>query len=128
MKPREQHHPYGITVTRDAARTLLDGDRDAPFMLVPATVRASERGRIPGVVLADGTVRVHTLEKSKDPVLHSALEALGKARGLAGAVNTSLNLPGRPPAATVREVLECYFTTGMDALVLGSRLLRKEAR
>jgi carbamoyltransferase len=128
VKPREQHHPYGITVTRDAARTLLDGDRDAPFMLVPASVRASERGRIPGVVLADGTVRVHTLEKAKDPVLHSALEALGKARGLAGAVNTSLNLPGRPPATTVREVLECYFTTGMDALVLGSRLLRKEAR
>jgi carbamoyltransferase len=128
VKPREQHHPYGITVTREAARTLLDGDREAPYMLVPATVRASERARVPGVVLADGTVRVHTLEKSKDPVLHAALEALGRARGLAGAVNTSLNLPGRPPAATVREVLECYFTTGMDALVLGDRLLRKEAR
>ena len=56
------------------------------------------------------------------------LSALGRSRGLAAAVNTSLILPGRPPATTVREVLECFYTTGMDALFLGGRLLRKPAR
>jgi carbamoyltransferase len=125
VKPRESHHPYGMSITREAAKGLLEKDREAPFLLVPALVRASERKRIPGVVLADGTVRVQTVDRAVDPVFHALLEGVGKRRGLAAAVNTSLNLPGRPPATTVREVLECYFTTGMDALVIGNRLLRK---
>lgn len=128
VKPRESHHPYGMSVTRGAAADLLEKDRAAPYMLVPALVKPEWRKRIPGVVLADGTVRVQTVEKGIDPAFHAVLEGIGKRRGLAAAVNTSLNLPGRPPATTAREVLECFFTTGMDALVLGGRLLRKGGR
>ncbi len=125
VKPRETHHPYGMSITREAAGALLERDREAPYMLVPALVKAAERRRIPGVVLADGTVRIHTVDRAVDPAFHALLEGVGRRRGLAAAVNTSLNLPGRPPATTVREVLECFFTTGMDALVVGDRLLRK---
>ena len=125
IKPRESHHPYGISLTEAAAAVLLEGGRAAPYMLVPAVVKAAQRGRIPGVVLADGSVRVQTVAPGADPFFHSVLEAAGKRRGLAAAVNTSLNLPGRPPATTVRECLECFFTTGMDALLVGRRLLRK---
>lgn len=125
IKPRESHHPYGISVTGEAAADLLEGGARDRFMLVPATVRASRRDRIPGVVLADGTVRVQVADRQGDAFLHSVLDALGSRGGLAAAVNTSLNVPGRPPATTAREVLECYFTTGMDALLLGNRLLRK---
>jgi carbamoyltransferase len=127
VKPRESHHPYGISVTREAAASLLEDGSADPFMLVPAVTRKDQRGRIPGVVLADGTVRVHVAARDADPAFHALLEEVGRRRGLAAVVNTSLNLPARPPATTAREVLECYFTTGMDALVLGSRLLRKDA-
>jgi carbamoyltransferase len=125
VKPRETHHPYGMSITREAASGLLEKDRVEPFLLVPALVKPSERKRIPGLVLADGAVRVQTVDRAADPAFHALLEGVGRKRGLAAAVNTSLNLPGRPPATTVREVLECFFTTGMDALVLGNRLLRK---
>ncbi len=128
VKPRETHHPYGMSVTREDAARILEKDRDEPYLLVPALVKSSERKRIPGLVLADGTVRIQTVTRAADPAFHALLEGVGKRRGLAAAVNTSLNLPGRPPATTVREVLECYFTTGMDALVLGGRLLRKEGK
>jgi len=128
VKPRESHHPYGMSITRAAAATLLEKDRESPFLLVPALVKPSERARIPAVVLADGTVRVQTVDRALDPAFHAVLEGIGKRRGLAAAVNTSLNLPGRPPATTAREVLECFFTTGMDALVLGGRLLTKTGK
>jgi carbamoyltransferase len=128
VKPRETHHPYGISLAREAAGALLERDRDHPFLLVPAVVKAAERRRIPGVVLADGTVRVQTVTRERDPVFHALLEGVGRRRGIPAVVNTSLNLPARPPAATAREVLECFFTTGMDALVLGHRLLRKGPR
>ena len=49
VKPRESHHPYGISIAREAAGGLLERDREAPFLLVPAVVKAAERGRIPGV-------------------------------------------------------------------------------
>jgi carbamoyltransferase len=125
VKPRETHHPYGISVTTEAAGGLLEGPARDPWMLVPAVVRAAERKRIPGVVLADGTVRVQVVDRARDPALHALLEGVAKRRGIAAVVNTSLNLPARPLATTAREVLECFFTTGMDALFLGGRLLRK---
>ena len=128
VKPRESHHPYGISVTREAAATLLERGAGDACMLVPAVVKADQRRRIPGVVLADGTVRVQVVERAAEPEFHALLEGVGKRRGLAAVVNTSLNVPARPPAATPREALECFFTTGMDALVLGNRLLRKEGK
>ena len=125
VKPREAHHPWGISVPREAAADLLSWDRGTPSMLVPATVRPDRRDRIPGVVMADGTVRVQTVDAGTDPGFHAVLKRLGELRGTPAAVNTSLNLPGRPLATTAREALECFYTTGMDALVLGDRLLRK---
>jgi predicted NodU family carbamoyl transferase len=40
-------------------------------------------------------------------------------------LNTSLNLPGRPPALTASDALEIFATTGLDALVLGPFLVAK---
>jgi carbamoyltransferase len=125
VKPRESHHPYGISLAREAAGRILEKDREDPFLLVPAVVKPAERKSLQGVVLADGTVRLQTVDRARDPEFHALLTEVGKRRGLPAVVNTSLNLPGRPPATTAREALECFYTTGMDALVLGNRLLRK---
>jgi carbamoyltransferase len=94
-------------------------------MLVPAVVKPVARARLAGLVLGDGTLRVHTVDRERDPFLHALLAALGRARGLEAAVNTSLNVPGRPLSTNALECLSCFWTTGMDALVLGGRLLRK---
>ncbi len=125
VKPRESHHPFGISVTREEAGRLFEGPAEAAAMLVPPVVRKEHRARLPGVVLADGTARVHTVDGERDPAFHALLAEVGRSRGTAAAVNTSLNPPGRPLATTAREVLACFYTTGMDALVLGDRLLRK---
>jgi carbamoyltransferase len=125
VKSRESHHPFGISITADAANALLEDRARDRSMLVPATVRAAQRDRLPGLVLADGSVRVQVVDAARDPEFHALLQFLGKSTGVEAAVNTSLNLPGRPPALEVRDALPCFFTTGMDALMVGNHLLRK---
>jgi carbamoyltransferase len=65
------------------------------------------------------------VDRARDPGFHALLAAVGKSRGVEAVVNTSLNVPGRPLSATALECLSCFYTTGMDALLLGDRLLRK---
>ncbi len=125
VKTRESHHPFGVAMTRTEAERTLERPVDGTSMLVPARVRASERDRFRGLVLADGSVRLQVVDAEENPEFHAVLLDLGRRTGVAAAVNTSLNLPGRPPATGPREALECLYTTGMDALVLGDRLLGK---
>lgn len=126
VKSRESHHPFGVAVTAAEADRLLEGTGRDASMLVPARVKDPERRRLPGLVLADGSLRVQVVDAARDPGFHALLETLGRATGTAAAVNTSLNVPGRPPAAGAREALRCFYTTGMDALLLGPHLLRKD--
>jgi carbamoyltransferase len=123
VKRREAHHPFGVSMTgREASRSLESGG--GPSMLVPATVTEAARAGFGSLVLEDGTLRVQVVDENVNEDFHSLLEACA-GDGPAALINTSLNLPGRPPAVDARAILECFFTTGMDALVLGDRLLTK---
>jgi len=41
-------------------------------------------------------------------------------------VNTSFNIRGQPIVCTPADAYECFMSTGIDALVLGGFLLRKQ--
>jgi len=43
-------------------------------------------------------------------------------------VNTSFNVRGEPVVCTPEDALACFMSTGMEVLVVGNCLLRKEAQ
>jgi carbamoyltransferase len=89
-------------------------------MLLWNRVRPERRTELAAVVTEDGVARWHGVAADREPAFHSLLAAFGKKTGrLPALVNTSLNLPGRPPAVTPREAIEVFATTGLDAVVLG---------
>jgi carbamoyltransferase len=126
VKPREEHHPFGVSLHADRAAEVFEGPAESPYMLLWNRVRPERRTELAAVVTEDGIARWHGVAQDREPALHALLGAFGKATGrLPALVNTSLNLPGRPPAVTPREALEIFATTGLDALVMGPFVVAK---
>jgi len=59
------------------------------------------------------------------PRFHALLRAFEGHTGVPVLVNTSFNVRGEPIVCTPRDALEAFFTTPLDALVIGSFLVEK---
>lgn len=125
VKARSESHPFGLSVAREAAAELFREIQDSPFLERTGRLRPEARRRLPAVAAAEGRVRYHTVEASQSPLFHALLAAVGRRTGVPALLNTSLNEPGRPMATTPREAIACFYTTGLDALALGSFVLTK---
>ena len=89
-------------------------------------VRPEKRDVIPAVVHVDGTCRPQSLEREANPRYYDILHGFHRETGVPVLLNTSFNVRGEPIVCRPVEALRCYLSTGMDALVLGPFLLRKD--
>ena len=65
------------------------------------------------------------VERTANPLLWQLLRKFGERGRAPMLVNTSFNLFGEPLVLTPRDAVRSYFCSGIDALVIGSFLLRK---
>ena len=89
-------------------------------------VRPSRRLQVPAVVHADGCTRAQTVHAATNPRYHELLHRFHRHTGIPGVLNTSLNGPGRPIVGSPADALDLFKQTGIDALVLGDLLVRRE--
>jgi len=88
-------------------------------------VRPEWRDRIPAVVHVDGTARAQTVDPGQEPLVARLLEYVGRLTGVPVLINTSLNTAGRPMVDDPRDALECFGSAPIDALAIGSFLVRR---
>jgi carbamoyltransferase len=81
--------------------------------------------RIPAVVHVDGTARIQTVDREREPLMARVLEAFERRTGVPVVVNTSLNTAGRPMVDDPRDALECLGSAPIDMLAIGSFLVRR---
>jgi carbamoyltransferase len=89
-------------------------------------VRAEWRSRLAAVTHVDGTARVQTVDAETSPRFHALLLAFGERSGVPVLLNTSFNLAGEPIVARVVEGYSTFRRSGIDLLVAGRWLVRKE--
>ena len=73
----------------------------------------------------DGTARIQTIDRQQCPRYYELLKAFQARTGVPVLVNTSFNTRGEPIVCTPRDAIECFWTSPLDALVIGSYLLEK---
>ncbi|RYY64863.1 MAG: carbamoyltransferase, partial [Comamonadaceae bacterium] len=100
-------------------------DGASPFMLFIYNVRAEQKDRIPSALHTDRTARVQTVHKETNPLFHELLERVHETTGVPVVVNTSFNVRGEPIVATPKAAIEAFYSTPLDALVIGSFILEK---
>ena len=125
VKFREWWRPFAPSLKREAAGDYLESAGDSPFMVLTAQVRPEKRAVIPAVTHVDGSARPQTVEKGVNPLYWRLLDEFEKRTGVPVIMNTSFNLRGEAIVNTPTDALRTFFSSGMDALVLGSFLVEK---
>jgi carbamoyltransferase len=125
LKDREDFRPVAPVVLEEEAGEWFAGAGVSPFMLFVHDVRPEQAARIPAVRHVDGTARIQTIARSQHPRYYDLIRAFQARTGVPVLVNTSFNTRGAPIVCSPRDALECFWTSPLDALVIGSFLLEK---
>ncbi len=126
IKDREDFRPVAPVVIEEEAANWFERAHEAPFMLFVFDVKPGAADKIPAVRHVDGTARVQTVRREQNPLYYDLLRAFQRRTGVPVLVNTSFNTRGEPIVCTPRDAVECFWTSPLDALVIGSFLLEKK--
>lgn len=125
IKDREDFRPVAPVVLEEEAHAWFVSVEVSPFMLFVYDVRPEKAERIPAVRHVDGTARIQTVNRQQHRLYYDLLKAFQARTGVPVLVNTSFNTRGEPIVCTPRDAIECFWTSPLDALVIGSFLLEK---
>lgn len=144
IKFRESFRPFAPIVLAEEASQWFDCSFPSPYMLFTAPVTAAQRlptsqaanledrinqtrSTIPAVTHVDYSARLQTVTAKENPMLHAILGEFFERTGCPVLVNTSFNVRGEPPVCRPREAIQCFLSTNMDCLAIGSFLVEKAA-
>ena len=152
IKYRESFRPFAPIVLREAASEWFDisPQHVSPYMLIVADVSEAKRtqlsadalqvmsqsadlcervnvarSEIPAVTHVDYSARLQTVDRIRNPRLHSLLTEFHTQTGCPVLVNTSFNVRGEPIVCTPEDALRCFMATEMDVLVLENCVVLK---
>ena len=125
VKFREWWRPFAPSILKEAAAEYLEHACDSPFMILTNPVRPEKRNVIPSVTHVDGSARPQTVEKQISPLYWDLINEFGKRTGVPVVMNTSFNLRGEAIVNTPTDAIRTFFSSGMDALVIGPYLVEK---
>jgi len=125
VKFREWWRPFAPSLKKECAKEFLESAADSPFMILAAQVRPEKRKVIPSVTHVDGSARPQTVEEKINPLYWRLIDKFGERTGVPVIMNTSFNLRGEAIVNTPTDAIRTFFSSGMDALVIGSFLVEK---
>lgn len=145
-KFRESFRPFAPLILKEYACEYFEVVRDSPYMLMVDQLRKERRlpaigdeagltltervnrprSDIPAVTHIDYSARVQTVDDERNPELRQLLEAFHALTGCPVLVNTSFNVRSEPIVCTPKDAYCCFMRTGIDLLVMGDLVLKKQ--
>jgi carbamoyltransferase len=148
IKFRESFRPFAPAVLRERVSDWFELDRDSPYMLLVADLAGAHRidmsadeqalwgieklnvarSDIPAVTHVDYSARVQTVRRDANLLFYDIIAAFEARTGCPVIINTSFNVRGEPIVCTPEDAYRCFMRTAIDALVLESFILVKDAQ
>jgi carbamoyltransferase len=125
VKYRESWRPFCPSLAAGVEATYLEDPGQASFMIVAYEATPACRSELPAVVHVDGTVRPQVVSAGAHPRFHALIEEFGRRTGHPVVLNTSLNVRSEPIVCTPLETIRCFFSNGLQALVIGDFVVSK---
>lgn len=143
VKRREGFRPFAPSVLVEHVGDWFDGAGEWPYMTVTARLAnhrrrpaapavddsfaarlGQERSEVPACTHIDGTARVHTVDRHRNPRFHELLQAFEARTRCPVLLNTSFNGPGEPIVCTPAQALATALGCGLDVLVVEGCVVR----
>ena len=125
VKYRESWRPFCPSMIYEKRDDYLADANEASFMIVAYHLKEDMKEKIPCIVHVDGTVRPQAVTREANPLYHELISNLGKRTGHPVVLNTSFNVRGEPIVCHPLEAVRCFFSSGLDALVIGDFVVEK---
>lgn len=119
VKFREFYRPLAPSILDEHGAEYFEGYQPSPYMERTLPFRPEVRSRIPAVVHEDGSGRLQSVRHEWNPLYHTLIRAFYERTGVPMLLNTSFNVMGKPIVHSVQDAIAVYFTSGLDALVIG---------
>jgi carbamoyltransferase len=74
----------------------------------------------------DGTARVQTVNRSDNPIFWDLINEFKHLTGTPVVLNTSSNVKDEPIVDAPVDAIRCFFSTGLDYLIMGQYLVSKK--
>ena len=145
VKQRESFRPFAPAVLKERAADWFELESESPYMMLVATVANHQRtttladkaafgidllkqtrSTIPAVTHVDYSARVQTVDADTNLRFHQLLTEFESITGCPVLINTSFNVRGEPIVYRPEDAYNCFMNTGIDRLVIGNYLLKKE--
>jgi len=127
IKHREWFRPFAIAVLEEDAPRHFEFSPSTRFMASLGRVRAESRSLLESFLLPGGHVRLHVVTRQSNALFWELLKRFGRGEQAPFLVNTSFNLFGEPLVVTPRDALRSYYSSGVDAMMIGNFLVSKDA-
>jgi carbamoyltransferase len=127
IKRREKFRPFAIAVPEEDAAHHFDFAPSTCFMASLGHVRPESRGLLQDFLLPHNTLRLQVVARDTNPMFWKLLKRFGESQAAPFLVNTSFNLFGEPLVVTPRDAVRSYFSSGVDAMLIGNFLLSKDS-
>ncbi|MCL4125809.1 UNVERIFIED_CONTAM: hypothetical protein GTU68_067321 [Idotea baltica] len=146
-KFRESFRPFAPSILREHVGDYFEmrKNEDSPYMLLVADVATEKRtdcleqlqeatgldkltitrSEIPAVTHVDLSARVQTVDEQRHGIYWRIIQAFYAKTGCPLVINTSFNVRGQPMVCTPKDAYDCFMSTNMDVLVIGSQILLK---
>jgi carbamoyltransferase len=125
VKFREEFRPFAPSILAEYGADYFEHYQESPYMERALLFRKEVRSRVPAVVHVDGTGRLQTVRREWNERYFDLLREFKALTGIPLLLNTSFNIMGKPMIHTVEDAISVFFTTGLDALVIGDYLIEK---
>lgn len=127
IKYRESFRPFAPAVLQSRQNELFPDAAAQTSYFMERVFRFEDAWskRLPAVVHFDHTGRLQTVSPDINPLFHELIVEFDRLTGIPAVLNTSFNTNGVPLVETPGDAINCFFDSGLDALLLGDYLLQK---
>jgi carbamoyltransferase len=129
VKRREKFRPFAPSILETEAEKWFEfKSQDLnhhKWMLQAVNCKKEKVAEIPAVVHVDYSVRAQVVYAEDNLKYHNLLEDFFELTGIPVLLNTSFNVRGEPIICKPAEALRCFYSHGLDVLVMENYVLRK---
>lgn len=125
VKFREEFRPFAPSILHEHGPEYFVDYAETPYMERTLYFRPEVCDRVPAVVHANRTGRLHSVRKEHNPRFHALISAFHELTGVPILLNTSLNVMGKPIVHSAEDAIALFMTTGLDVLVINDYVIEK---
>jgi len=131
VKHREPFRPFAPAILLEHAKDYFSIPERQPYepyhnwMLQAAAALPGVRERIPAVVHVDGSIRPQVVSERSNSIFYALLRTFHARTGIPVLLNTSFNVRGEPIVCTPDDAIRCFFSTGLDLIVMEDVVVEK---